>query len=232
MSNQSVGKILRKAREDKGLTLEQAKVETKIHQKFLKALEDGDYSLFSSSVHIKGFLRNYADFLGLNVPSILAFWRREFDEDLLKRKGSTFPRPLSRSFLITPGFLVSIFTGGIVLMFLLYLILAYKTATIAPKIVIDHPSANFSTNEGLLDISGKVDADATLYLNGQKVSTLPTGKFTQKITLSPGENTLGFRAVSKLGKESTLSRTVYFIFSQSNFDLESSSSEAVPTEVD
>src|SRR3989339_2012106 len=79
MNNQrSVSSILRTARQNKGVSLADASRALKIHVRFLKALEEGNYSIFSSPVHLKGFLKNYSSFLSLPVDEILAFFRREY----------------------------------------------------------------------------------------------------------------------------------------------------------
>lgn len=66
-----LGQILREARENKGLTLEEVQAETRIHSRFLTALEKGDYAALPTPVHVRGFLRNYARFLGLDPQPLL-----------------------------------------------------------------------------------------------------------------------------------------------------------------
>jgi cytoskeleton protein RodZ len=67
-----LGHILREARENKGLTLTQVQSEIRINTKFLSALEEGNYHLLPTPVHVRGFLRNYARFLGLDPDPLLA----------------------------------------------------------------------------------------------------------------------------------------------------------------
>ncbi len=68
---QSIGEALKNAREQKGISLEQAEEDTKIRKRYLQALEDGEYSIIPGSVYVKGFLRNYANYLGLNQEEIM-----------------------------------------------------------------------------------------------------------------------------------------------------------------
>lgn len=67
----SIGESLRAAREAKGLSLQQAEEDTKIRKRYLEALEDEDYDIIPGRVYAKGFLRNYAMYLGLNPDEIL-----------------------------------------------------------------------------------------------------------------------------------------------------------------
>lgn len=62
----TVGEILRKAREEKKLTIQQAHEETKISVERINALEADDYASFPSETYLKGFIKNYATFLGLD----------------------------------------------------------------------------------------------------------------------------------------------------------------------
>lgn len=62
----TIGEQLAIARRKKGLSIKKAEEATKIRAKFLEALEDDDYDNVPEPVYIKGFIRTYANFLGLN----------------------------------------------------------------------------------------------------------------------------------------------------------------------
>lgn len=66
-----LGHILREARENRGFTLEEVQDEIRINTRYLKALEDGRYNALPTPVHVRGFLRNYARFLGLDPQPLL-----------------------------------------------------------------------------------------------------------------------------------------------------------------
>lgn len=67
-----LGHILREAREARGLTLAEVQDEIRINTRFLEALENGDYAELPTPVHVRGFLRNYARFLGLDPQPLLS----------------------------------------------------------------------------------------------------------------------------------------------------------------
>ncbi len=69
---QSLGQMLRAAREAQALSLQEVEAQTRIRAKFLQALEEGDLSVLPSVTHAKGFLRNYAQFLHLDVGEVIA----------------------------------------------------------------------------------------------------------------------------------------------------------------
>jgi cytoskeleton protein RodZ len=68
---ETIGQTLREAREQLGLTLEEVERSTRIRKVRLEALERGDFESLPSRVQVQGFLRNYADFLGLDPDDIL-----------------------------------------------------------------------------------------------------------------------------------------------------------------
>jgi cytoskeleton protein RodZ len=61
-----IGPQLRAAREAREISLEQAEEETKIRKKYLEALEHDNPEVIPGDVYVKGFLRSYANYLGLD----------------------------------------------------------------------------------------------------------------------------------------------------------------------
>ena len=61
-----IGPILEKARKDRGLTLEEAEHATKIRKRYLAGLEREDYGVLPDAVYARGFLKTYANYLGLD----------------------------------------------------------------------------------------------------------------------------------------------------------------------
>jgi len=71
----SVGEILRHAREDQNLTLEQVARDIHIRARFLEALEATDLHALPSLAQSRGFLRLYAEHLGLDPRPLLDSWQ-------------------------------------------------------------------------------------------------------------------------------------------------------------
>jgi cytoskeletal protein RodZ len=72
-----LGERLQEARESQGISLSQAAVETRILQRYLVALEDSDYQHLPGDVYARGFIRNYADYLGIPAEELIELYRRE-----------------------------------------------------------------------------------------------------------------------------------------------------------
>jgi cytoskeletal protein RodZ len=61
-----IGNSLREARLRREVDIAQAEVATKIRGKYLRALEDEQFELLPAETYVKGFLRTYAEYLGLD----------------------------------------------------------------------------------------------------------------------------------------------------------------------
>jgi cytoskeletal protein RodZ len=91
---QVVGERLRQTRIEKGLSLEQASMTTRIKKAYLEAIERGDREALPSPVQGRGFLRLYAGFLGLPSDEIVADWEgRPRPVTSAQSAPSTLPSP-------------------------------------------------------------------------------------------------------------------------------------------
>ncbi|HEY6058248.1 MAG TPA: helix-turn-helix transcriptional regulator, partial [Candidatus Limnocylindrales bacterium] len=107
------------AREHKGVDLYRAERDTKIRARYLGALERGDYRELPGAVYTKGFLRNYALYLGLDPEDILAQWHRERG-DAGPQEPVIVPRVLEaprRGLTFTPGILVAVLLTVVLALF-------------------------------------------------------------------------------------------------------------------
>lgn len=66
-----IGTTLREARVRRKLTLQQVEEDTKIRVKYLQAMENEDFDIMPGSTYVKGFLRTYATYLGLDARIVL-----------------------------------------------------------------------------------------------------------------------------------------------------------------
>lgn len=205
----TVGSILKKARQSQGLDYKKIGVDTKIPPKFLKALEESDWSKFSSPIYAKGFLKNYAGYLGLKINDVLAFWRREYHDSGIKQSLKNNVKPLNTPrFVVTPGVAVSAISTLSILLFFGYLFYQYHSFAGAPLLIVDQPKEDLTTTETVLDVAGRTDRDAQVFINGQKISLGEKGTFSANLTLAAGINTINIQSQNKLGRKSTVSRTV------------------------
>ena len=73
-----IGRALRAARLRRGKSLEEASRETRVKTEYLNALEGERFDVLLGDVYVRGFLRSYARYLGLNPEKVLAVYQRRF----------------------------------------------------------------------------------------------------------------------------------------------------------
>jgi transcriptional regulator with XRE-family HTH domain len=118
-----LGERLLAAREARGIDLLRAERETKIRRGYLAALERGDYAALPGGVYVRGFLRNYSQYLGLDPDEAVAQWHREAPPDV-PEPVILVPRPLiapRKGLVLTSGVVVTAVVTLAVLAILAYI---------------------------------------------------------------------------------------------------------------
>ncbi len=131
------------ARERKGVDLYRAERDTKIRARYLAALERGDYRELPGAVYTKGFLRNYALYLGLDPDEILLQWRRERGDSREPQAVISVPRPIAvprRGLTFSPSLIVFALLTVIVLGFAGYLGVQLLRFAKPPTIAVTNPA--------------------------------------------------------------------------------------------
>jgi hypothetical protein len=73
----SVGPALRKVRQGRGVTLEEAARDTRVRREFLEAIETEHFDHLLGDVHVRGCLRTYATYLRLSPDKVVAVYEAE-----------------------------------------------------------------------------------------------------------------------------------------------------------
>ena len=99
-----IGNSLREARERQGLGYPEIELATKIRAKYIRALEEEDFTAIPGDAYIRGFLRTYAEYLGLDgdvyvdeyASRFITSWRDELPPRPERRRIRTRERPIER----------------------------------------------------------------------------------------------------------------------------------------
>lgn len=208
----TVGEILKKERLKQKKTLNQLHRQTKIPEKTLVALEEDDYSHLPSATFIKGFIKIYAQSLGLDQEKLLAIFRRDWEKQEEKKilpKGLV--KPLNEQSFWTPSTgLILIFTI-ITTIILFYFGFQLKNFLLPPSLSLTTPTEDQKIDQPEIAVAGKTSKDASLTINGQTVSLESDGSFSYKIKALPGKNTILVMATDRHGRRTTVQRTVEVI---------------------
>ncbi len=91
-----IGRALRSAREHRGKSLEDAGRETRVRTDYLEALEREAFETLGSDVYVRGFLRSYAKYLGLNHEKVVGAYERVYG------RPKPPPAPVERAATVAP----------------------------------------------------------------------------------------------------------------------------------
>jgi transcriptional regulator with XRE-family HTH domain len=75
----TIGRILAEARERAGKSLKDVERATKIRAKYIEALENDQFGLIPGDAYVKGFIRSYAAYLGINPDPLIEQYRSEYE---------------------------------------------------------------------------------------------------------------------------------------------------------
>ncbi|MCX6761598.1 MAG: DUF4115 domain-containing protein [Candidatus Moranbacteria bacterium] len=221
----TLGEKLKKLRSDKRIALNEVSRVTKIRVEYLQCLEDGEYDELPADVYVRGFLKSYGDFLGVDEHSLVKLFEKEkgIKKNLEKSKNpgkiNSKIKPLNISaFIFTPKkialFFVAIFVAGA----FFYLYRQAGALTDTPRLIILTPEPNSQVDGNLVSLEGKTDKDARVFVNDQPVLVDDNGKFKEAISLQSGINVIHVRSVNRFQKEVVENVTVQTKYADNSAD--------------
>lgn len=223
----TLGEKLGKLRSDRRISLSEISRATKIQVKYLEYLEEGAYEKLPVDVYVKGFLRNYSEFLGIDEKILIKLYEKErgiknnLEKGKKAKKGSL---PAGRgkinisSFVVTPRILAAGAIAILVLGGFFYLYKEIGSFASTPRLVILSPDKNYSTSGNSVEVSGATDRDAKVFINEQLVLVNDAGNFRENLTVQNGANTITIRAVNRFEKEAVETLTVQSTYAEPQRD--------------
>lgn len=213
----TIGEIIRSARLEKGLSVEEVSQATKIDSRHIEALEKNRFDLLPPATFTKGFIRNIAKFIGRPPDELIAVYRR----DQKITPSNSFPSKvegkatavsggrgvLSNLGLNRPSLLL--LTAG-VLIFATYLAFQYRAILIPPPLTISQPTDKAVLNSPIT-VTGQTSPDSLVTISPDiDVKPDSAGAFTVQVTLSPGDHQIQVQATNRFSRTShkTINLTV------------------------
>lgn len=215
-----LGEQLRAQRERKGITLEQAAGDTRIREKFLKALEDGDYRSLPGPVYTRGFLRNYAEYLDLETDELVMQYHHESGRPAEPMQTRTFKpyRPIARrSLVFRPVIFLPVIVLAGVGLFGGYIYYQLTTFATLPRLEISDPARDGLSASAELAVRGVTVPDGRITVNvfpGPDVfgdiRPASDGSFSTTVALKPGSNHVVIEVLDAAGKTNRVSRIIQY----------------------
>jgi cytoskeletal protein RodZ len=225
------------ARERKGVDLYRAERDTKIRARYLAALERGDWKELPGAVYTKGFLRNYALYLGLEPEDVLRQWRRERGE-IREAEPIVVPRPISaprQGLTFSPAIIgAALLTVGVIA-FAVYLGVQLLRFAKPPTLAVTNPptavtevteSTTTYTIQGTTIPGGTISISIAGREQPYRVSAGEDGRWSQQVELSRGQNQFEVTAVDpETGKKAenpvlVLIRVPFLVFEAPTLQLD------------
>ncbi len=75
-----LGQLLKKARTQKGITLDELQELTKIRKRYLEAIEEGNYKILPGNFYVRAFIKSYSEAVGLEPDEVLRLYRSVIPE--------------------------------------------------------------------------------------------------------------------------------------------------------
>ncbi|MDR0662557.1 MAG: helix-turn-helix domain-containing protein [Spirochaetaceae bacterium] len=144
----SIGERLKAERESKGLSVDDVARDINMARRHIMALESENFSQFSAETYLLGFLKNYGEYLGLDVKELLSAYR------IIKIQEQPVPiEPLLHTPVDIPRTVIKILIAAVVIALLggsaYYFFLMPKNVKVEEQIV--RVPVEYSLTEGFLE---------------------------------------------------------------------------------
>lgn len=205
--NSRVGDELRARREALDISLHKVEVATKIRGRYLRAIEASDFDNLPNDVYSRGFVKQYARYLGLPAAEMVKRYQAERGEVKAPLK-QTKPRELDFRLGATSRWVASLVALSVIALIVGYLLWQFSSLTAAPRLRLTSPSKDEVTDKSSIDVAGVTASGADVFLNDVPLPSDVDGKFKTTLILQPGINEVRVVSKNKLGKETRITRNI------------------------
>jgi transcriptional regulator with XRE-family HTH domain len=205
INSKTLGERLREIREQAGVSIEEIANAIKVNKKYLVHIEADNYENMPSDIYIRGFLKNYSNFLGIEAKDVIKIYEKErgiennikkIDNKKNQRRKIKIP-----TIVLSSRVVFGVLFGFFVLAISWYF---YKEAgqfSETPRLLISKPINNSITKQSSTELVGLTDIGNKVTINGQVIFVNEKGEFREQVTLKNGINELVIRSVNKFNKE-------------------------------
>ncbi|RJO61564.1 helix-turn-helix domain-containing protein [candidate division WS5 bacterium] len=211
---ETLGEKLAKKRNSLHLDIKDVERAIKIPARHVRNIEEGNYSKLPPDVYTRGFVKNYATFLGLNANKILGAYDKERGlarkVKMTREPSAPKAKPALKSpkMVITPKRLILIGSSLAVFLVLFFIGWQIKILTAPPRLSVTSPSDNINVTEDYVYVEGQTDREADLYINDVKIGTDDSGIFKERVSLQDGVNILKVKSRNKMDRETVVERKI------------------------
>lgn len=212
LTPESVGERLKQLRGESRLPLETLATELQIATKHLQAIEESRYQDLPGKVYARNFVRRYVERMGLNAATAMEQFDAEYavltatqqrrHPILPQRARAEHPWWYRHGRLLFAGLVVALVAG--------YFGWQIVRLVTPPNLDVLIPAGDTLATTPTQTVSGQVDQDTEVKINGEAVEVTKTGEFSVTIDLQTGLNTLKITAKKKRSGERVVVRQVLY----------------------
>ncbi len=182
------GEIIKSARVDQKLSINDVVKKTKIPEDFIRAIENNSFDQLPDGVYAQLYVRKYAQFLNLSSEKLAAIFRRDYEKT---EKTTRFSFQQLNFFSKWQGYIA---VGFLVALFISYLGYQYLNFVRPPSVRINQINL---TSQGWV-VTGRTHPQATLKIDNQIINLTENGQFTY--TTSRNNNQIQIIVQSPAGR--------------------------------
>lgn len=199
----TIGERLTKQREAGGMSAQDLAREVQAPLKYIEALEQNHFEIFSAKVYARGYLKKVLEILAFeNSENILKEFDAEWEVQMFHRHRDPVSLPKANKTLpfLTPR-AVGIGVGAACALFLVGF-LGWRLIGFlgAPRLTVIEPMDQETVERPLVRVRGVAEKESRLTVNGRELRMDERGNFNEEIELATGLNALEFFVQDKFGK--------------------------------
>jgi transcriptional regulator with XRE-family HTH domain len=209
--SETLGERLKKRREALNLSEKDVVNEIQAPLKYIRGLENDDYSVFSAKIYALGYLKKLIRAIAIEDPqAFLKEFGTEWEVRMFRKNKGLQPLLENRGEkpLVTP-LRLGLGIGGVALLgFLLFFGFRLMKFVGTPDFTLEEPRNGMEFTEPVVLVRGRVEKESSLTVNGRELKIDEQGRFDEKIELAPGVHVLEFIVKNRFGKITKETRSV------------------------
>jgi cytoskeletal protein RodZ len=214
MKTRQIGEVLREEREERGFSLQDFAIRTRIRPEYLESLEANQFEGLPAATFVKGYIKTYARELGFDPDPLIGLLRRDYKESA---KGKLVPREFIKPVLkkqrsITNVTVVMVLMASIFVTLIGYVGVQWYNLQKPPRLTLSTPSES-QVVSGEVQVRGTTTSESFVTVNAQPVALQSDGSFSTTVSFeTEGVSTVMVEATDRRGKSNRQQVTVYVQF--------------------
>ncbi len=207
--SERLGDKLKALRKEANFTLSDMERLTKISRTYLQLIESGDFCQLPDPIYTRNYLKVYLRVFQADEKYFLNIFEQEHGTcDFITQARLPRQRTQAFRFFVASRFIKIGVFACIALAIFFYLGVQVREIISPPKLAIYEPTDGFTTNDATILVTGTVEDDASVRVNGINVLLNKNGTFDVEVALERGLNLITIESIKRYSRPSIEYRRV------------------------